>query len=268
VSHDEEAFEAPEMPVVDIDLDGPLLALPPVEPVTVDTPPASPEVSPPRRRKKATMKGFNPKVKYTSVEWASILRGENITRGERMTPADYAAQGRLDLAQVKRFLFGDPEETVSVAEAVDLDSVLDELRADEDLVYEDDVVPERQKNRPSIASSFAAASSRRQSIASDLIFDDIVDDHTAQPLLDEADELKVEIKRALSTCHAKKSTIVCLSDVSPPGTTCRRMAAHAFVQLLVLSTRNEIRFKHTSLNFTEEPSFVVGDESSSSSDYA
>jgi hypothetical protein len=283
VSHEEDAFEAADLPADDIDLalTGPLAPLAPLldtpAVVPISTPPLSPSVPKSARCKpKGKLKGYNPKISFTSVEWATILRAEDITIGENLKPADYAARGAPDYEFVRRFIAAgnkivpDPvsvpeEDIVSVAEAVDLESIIDELRADDTMdVYEDDIVPDRANNRQSVASSFAAAS-RRQSIASDGLFDL---DHTSHfyPPQDEAEELKIEIKKALSDCHAKQGTMICLSDIAPCSMTSRREAAKTFLQLLVLSTRSDIRFKNTRLSFTEEPCFVLkqGDESSSS----
>lgn len=287
VSHEEDAFEAADIPADDIDLalTGPLAPLaPPLLDISavvpVSTPPMSPSVPKSARRKpKGKLKGYNPKISFTSVEWATILRAEDITIGENLKPADYAARGAPDYEFVRRFIAAgnkivpDPvvsvleEDIVSVAEAVDLESIIDELRADDTMdVYDDDIVPDREKNRQSMASSFAAAS-RRQSIASDGLLDL---DHTSHFHIpqDGADELIIEIKKALSDCHAKQGTMICLSDIAPCTMTSRREAAKTFVQLLVLSTRSDIRFKNTRLSFTEEPCFVLkqGDQYSSSSD--
>lgn len=280
VSQEEDAFEAADLPVDDIDLAlaGPLAPLAPLMDtpavVPVCTPPASPSVpKSPKRKPKGKLKGFDPKISFTSVEWATILRAEDITIGEHLKPADYAARGTLDYEFIKRFIRAgnriDPpsvpeEDIVSVAEAVDLESVIDELRADDTMeVYEDDIVPERPKNRQSVASSFAAAS-RRQSIASDGLFDWEHSTHFHPPQ-DEAEELKIEIRNALSDFHAKRRTMICLSDIAPCDMTSRRVVAKTFVQLLVLSTRSEIRFKNTRLNFTEDPCFVLKQEDDSSS---
>jgi hypothetical protein len=56
------------------------------------------------------------------------------------------------------------------------------------------------------------------------------------------------------------------SDIVPTGCTSRRVAAGVFVQLLVLATRSEIRFKQQEKNtFADEMFFVMGNEDSSSS---
>ena len=247
VSEDNDAFEAAvEVPFEEIDLQvGPLPCLDDL---------AIPDPPPVAKRRTRTLKGFTPKIAMTPLEHSKMLRADAITnKCFSMTPADYAREGPLNLEKIRRFLYR-IEETVSIAEAVD------ELRVeDPDLDFIDEVVVRRE--RPSIASSLEDGS-RRQSLASDIFVED------RRPLLGQAEELKLEIKKALSDRHAKPGTMIAFSDIVPLGETSRRVAASVFVQLLVLGTRSEIRFSKCKHIFVEEPMFVMGNEdySSSSSD--
>ena len=246
----ENVFEAAaDVAFDDVDLAlGPLAGLPEL--------PTSPPPSPPRptrrRQQRRQAKGFNPKTTMTAVEWATMLRAEKITsRYFSMTPADFGREQFLRPPSV-----GSVDETVSVAEAVDLESLMDELRGDdENNVFDDEqVVPDR--NRLSVASSFAPTE-RRHSIASDVFMNDTYAPRSKGP----ADDLKSEIKRALSSRHAKPGTMIGFSDIAPIGMVSRRVAASVLMQLLVLGTRTEIKFDKTiHTNFTQEPLFVLSSE--------
>ena len=247
------AFEAADIPFEEVDLTvAPLAGLPEIPD------PPTPQRQPRRLQPK---KGFNPKISMTPVEWATMLRAEKITnRYFSMGPADYAREN-VDLFKHRRK--EEADDFISVAEAVD------ELRGGDDddnmMLQDDDIVPVRN-GRPSLASSFAETE-RRQSIGSDVFLDS---DYKRRPsLVGEADELKLEIKKALSARHAKRGTLIAFDDIAPVGSrlTTRKIAANVFMQLLVLSTRNEIRFTKTPHNFTSDPLFgLVGEVSSSSSD--
>jgi hypothetical protein len=259
-------FEATDASMEDIDLAvGPLAALPdlPAQPVS----PAEDEPSVPKRTnsRRKQLKGFTPKIDMTPVEWATMLRAEKITNKYfSMTAADYAREGKVDVAKLRKILNPSLEEdTVSVAEAVELDSVIDELRVeDPDFEFQDEVVPNRQ--RLSVASSFAP-SVRRQSVSSDYFADYPVRSGRSSSLVGEAEELRLEISRALADRHAKRGTMISFSDIAPKGTASRRTAASVFMQLLVLSSRSEIRFKKVKHCFSNEPMFVMVSDGSSSS---
>jgi hypothetical protein len=254
---EDDAFDAADIPFEEINLDvGPLPALDD-QPIPEAIPTRAPAKNPRKQ-----LKGLTPKIGMTNLEYSKMLRADAITnKCFSMTPADYAREGPLDISKIRRFLYPAAEETVSIAEAVDLDSVIDELRVeDPDIDFMDEVVPRRE--RPSLDSTFAD-NSRRQSLASDIFVDDIARKST---ILGEAEELKIEIKNALEHRHAKKGTMIGFSDIVPTGCTSRRVAAGVFVQLLVLATRSEIRFKQQEKNtFADEMFFVMGNEDSSSS---
>ena len=233
-------------------------------------PPTPPPNCPPRSARARTLKGFDPKTSFTTIQWSRLLRGEDITQSSVPSPAELARLAKpSDMDRLYLFLVepasrgptrsSRPTSTdaVSVAEAVDLD--MDELRGDEFVDHFDDpVIPARPTGRPSDASSFAP-SSRRQSMLSDVF-------EIRRQKSVTGDDFRRAIENELDMRHAKKGTLIGFSDVAPVAVSTKAVAAAALVQLLVLASKNELRFKSGSkVVFGCGPAFTLTSGSSSSS---
>ena len=276
-----QAFEAiTGTPAVN-DLDHLLDPLPPLTPpeegakkptVQELTPPTA---VPPRRRE---MRGFDAKITFTSTQWSKLLKGDHITTDRNITPQSVVEAGVPTILQLKAMIRLQPhaaarkekaakhDDAVSAAEAVDLDtrSVLDELRGDDDVDFYDHSRP--MTRRLSVASrSSMATNSRRQSLVSDIF--ELPEDHRRLSSLgNPAEDLKRAILDELDSRHVNRKTVIGFRDIAPVTSTDRRLAASTFAQLLVLSSKREIKFiaPGHKVGFNDGLSFTVAGSSSSS----
>ena len=224
-------FEAEEFLPEILAISSPVSPAMEVEVVTPD-----PVVGP----KKQFLRGLDAKISFTDVQWARLMRAEDITRDQNVSTADLARRGTVNAANYRNVLWVIPRQTkkindtVSVAEAVDdLDAIIDELRADDAVeYYQDDLVlpPRRSVG----GSSFAA--SRRQSLASDIF----------ELNRDDASTLKQAIQCGLESRGAKRDTIISFKEIVPESICIRKEAACTFVKLLELASRSDLRFIKTS----------------------
>lgn len=249
----EEDFEVPafdaEEPLVPVHHASETEILTVVEVVTPD-PVAGP---------KKKLKGFDTRISLTDVQWARMMTADDISRDHNICTADLARRGTVNSASYRCVLWSIPraeraESIVSEAEAVDdLDSIIDELRADDI----DHMAEPAGTSRPSIGSSFA--NSRRQSIASDILFNDLE--------IEDATSIKKVIESQLTRLGAKKERMIDFTEIVPTSNSSKSDATVAFVKLLELASHNEIRFTKTKVVCISNsyPSFIVGSTESASS---
>ena len=253
------------------------------------TPETPPPVVPP---KKLPLKGFDPKVAYTSVQWARFMREPPTLDFNSLTPlayvlenpvmnfSQYAKRGRqpqtTDTRRTRRrrsvsrpHPAHTPEpDAVSVADAVDMDfgDPIDELRGFD--FFDQDIRNEGfEENGPRVSIGGSSdRSSRRMSIASELLhkrresfssvgsaFDVFEDDHHVRPILDEPTVLKSLIRDELDERGKKSNTLLSIEDVCPTGHTSRTAVVKTLVSILILASQGEVRInRETTQKFSNE----------------
>jgi hypothetical protein len=257
ISKDQNPFE-PLLPLAD---DIPEFDIPFI--VTPETPPVEP--------KKEPLIGYDPKVAYTSVQWARFMRDPPPLDLEKMTPLSYILASSFNnfVEYMKRphetpvprrrcvrrrplpANTPEPNDNVSVVGAVDGDyDPIDELRGfdamDDDI--RDDVF---NASRVSIGG-VSDRSSRRMSIASELLHKrrdsfssvnsglDFFDDDHSRPVLDEPSVLKNLIREELEERGKKTNTLLSLEDVCPIGHTARQAVVKTISSLLILASQGDV----------------------------
>jgi len=219
--------------------------------------------------------GYDPKVAYTSVQWARFMRDPAPVDFENRTPLSYILEsctndfvGSMKRAHEtpvprrtrscrrsvrRRPLPANtpaPDDNVSVVNAVDGDyDPIDELRGFEDYDVRDEIldtsrisiggVSDRSSRRMSIASELFHK--RRDSLSSVTSGLDLFDDDHPRPLLDEPSVLKELIREELEERGKKTNTLLSLEDVCPIGHTGRQAVVKTISSLLILASQGDVR---------------------------
>ena len=257
--------------------------------VTPETPPVEPP-------KKLPLKGFDPKVTYTSVQWSRFMREPPTLDYHNLTPLAYVLENPLTdftvfakrdrqpdtldgrrtrprRRSVRRPLPAqtpDPE-TVSVVDAVDGDfDPIDELRGFD---FPDENIREEgfeQNGGPRVSIGGSShRSSRRMSIASELLhkrrdsfssvgsaFDVFDEEHCTRPILDEPLALKSLIREELEERGKSSNTLLSLEDVCPLGHTNRKAAVKTIWSIMILASQGDIRISRQTKQSFSNENFV------------